>query len=96
LLTFFTLLQERMPHLFHKRDRENGQLVTCPDRVKTFSQLLKDKIDTNGDGRISKEEFIRGYCIWQMHIRKAKMHQVKTKSQKPKKKARLLYSADAD
>jgi hypothetical protein len=81
---FFTLLQERMPHLFHKRDRENGQLVTCPDRVKTFSQLLKDKIDTNGDGRISKEEFIRGYCIWQMHIRKAKMHQVnkrkKTKS----------------
>jgi len=73
---FFTLLQERMPHLFHKRDRENGQLSVCPDRVKTFSQLLKDKIDTDGDGRISKGEFIRGYCIWQMHIKKAAMHQV--------------------
>jgi hypothetical protein len=65
-----------MPHLFHKRDRENGQLVVCSDRVKTFSQLLKDKIDTDGDGRISKDEFIRGYCIWQMHIKKAAMHQV--------------------
>ena len=65
-----------MPHLFHKRDRENGQLSVCPDRVKTFSQLLKDKIDTDGDGRISKGEFIRGYCIWQMHIKKAAMHQV--------------------
>ena len=73
---FFTLLQERMPHLLHKRDRENGQLSVCPDRVKTFSQLLKDKIDTDGDGRISKGEFIRGYCIWQMHIKKAAMHQV--------------------
>jgi hypothetical protein len=92
-----------MPHLFHKRDRENGQLAVCPDRVKTFSQLLKDKIDTDGDGLISKREFIRGYCIWQMHIKKAAMHQVRKTQEKDKRekrkrakeKARLLYSADA-
>eukprot|EP00802_Teleaulax_amphioxeia_P012824 Tamp_12869.p1 GENE.Tamp_12869~~Tamp_12869.p1 ORF type:complete len:521 (-),score=105.61 Tamp_12869:209-1699(-) len=68
-------LQERMAHLFYRRDRKSGNLVVCPDRVKTFSQLLKEKIDTDGDGSISKEEFIRGYSIWQMHIKKAQMLQ---------------------
>ena len=107
--------KERMAHLFYRRDRKSGNLVVCPDRVKTFSQLLKyaacffwrvfflrvfasqlpqtfyfilffifyllsyiyrEKIDTDGDGSISKEEFIRGYSIWQMHIKKAQMLQV--------------------
>ena len=41
-----------------------------------LSYIYREKIDTDGDGSISKEEFIRGYSIWQMHIKKAQMLQV--------------------
>jgi len=68
-------MQEQMPHLFQKRDRDTDKLVMCSDRVETFSQLLSEKVDLNHDGYISKDEFVKGYCIWQMYIRKAEMYQ---------------------
>lgn len=68
-------MQERMPHLFQRRDRATNKMVMCADRVKTFCQLLSEKVDLDHDGYISKDEFVKGYCIWQMHIRKAEMYQ---------------------
>lgn len=64
-------------HLFLKRDKTSGQLVFCPERAKTFCSLLTDKVDLDHDGYISKEEFITGYSIWQVHIKKAEMLQMR-------------------
>ena len=38
---------------------------------------MRDAIDRDGDGTISKDEFVRGYCIWQMHINKAEQRSQK-------------------
>jgi hypothetical protein len=36
------------------------------DKLKKFAAFLRDTLDRDNDGQISKEEFIKGYCIWQV------------------------------
>ena len=68
-------MQDRMIHLFQKRDRHKGGLVTCTERLHAFCQILKNRLDFNGDGLISRDEFVQGYSIWKMLVKKAESFQ---------------------
>ena len=43
----------------------------CAERLRSFADTLKTEVDFNKDGKISEEEFVRGYCKWAMLMRKA-------------------------
>jgi len=55
-------------HLFLKTDEKSGMKVVDEERLKKFATLLRDSVDKDSDGLISQEEFVRGYCIWNMHL----------------------------
>jgi len=76
LFEIILYMQEHYQHLFAHRDVD-GQQVVDEEKLKGFAEFLRDTLDRDHDGCVSKEEFIKGYCIWQMHI-----HHVEQKSEK--------------
>lgn len=70
-------MQEHFQHLFSTVDEVDGRSMVDERRLKEFAAFLRDAIDRDGDGTISKDEFVRGYCIWQMHISKAEQRSQK-------------------
>ncbi len=60
-------IQEHYQHLFSHKDVD-GQMVVDEERLKSFAAFLRDQLDRDHDGLISREEFIKGYCIWQVYI----------------------------
>jgi hypothetical protein len=37
-------------------------------KLKSFAELLRNSVDRNQDGFISKNEFVTGYCIWKVYM----------------------------
>ena len=70
-------MQEHFQHLFSTVDEVDGRSMVDERRLKEFASFLRDAIDRDGEGTISKDEFVRGYCIWQMHINKAEQRSQK-------------------
>ena len=64
-------MQEHYQHLFLKNDKDiDGQSIMDEDKLSGFAQFLRDALDLDHDGEISREEFVRGFCVWQMHVHK--------------------------
>lgn len=68
LFEIIMYMQKFYEHLFLKTDEESGMKVVDEERLKKFATLLRDSVDKDSDGLISQEEFVRGYCIWNMHL----------------------------
>ena len=69
LFEIILYMQEYWEHAFSHKDVD-GRNVVDEDKLKNFCVFLRDALDKNNDGLISKEEFVRGYCIWKMHLGK--------------------------
>ena len=65
LFEIILYMQEHHQHLFSHKDVD-GQMVVDEERLKSFAAFLRDQLDRDHDGLISREEFIKGYCIWQV------------------------------
>ena len=64
-------MQEHHQHLFLKKDKDvDGQSIMDEVKLSGFARFLRDALDLDHDGEISREEFVRGFCIWQMHVHK--------------------------
>lgn len=70
LFEIILYMQEHYQHIFSRKDVD-GQSVVDEDKLKNFAAFLRDSLDRDHDGTISKEEFVKGYCIWQMNLHKA-------------------------
>merc|ERR1719261_1792264 len=68
LFEIIMYMQKFYEHLFLKTDEESGMKVVDEERLKKFATLLRDSVDKDSDGLISQQEFVRGYCIWNMHL----------------------------
>lgn len=76
LFEIILYMQEHYQHLFCYKDVD-AQTVLDEEKLKKFAEFLRDTLDRDHDGQISKEEFIKGYCIWQMHVHKKEMESAK-------------------
>jgi len=66
-------MQEYCLHLFyHPEPGVDGLMIVDDEKLRAFATLLRDQLDRDKDGFVSREEFIKGYCIWQMHLKRAK------------------------
>jgi len=76
LFEIILYMQEHYQHIFSHKDVD-GQMVVDEEKLKSFASFLRDSLDRDRDGLISKEEFIKGYCIWTMNIHKAEQQSMK-------------------
>jgi len=70
LFEIILYMQSYHQHLFLRRGPDDMDEIDQA-KLKSFAELLRNSVDRNQDGFISKNEFVTGYCIWKMHISKA-------------------------